>query len=279
MIHWRPGLTRLARDLPVHAFLFIPNVSVLFVGYYLVSNAMKPTFEFYQSEFAIPTRLSFDAVIRAMESGGMLLALRNSLILAGCSTAIALFFGACAAFAFSRLQIRFKQILFIGMLVPMSISPIVVTIPLFAQMAELGLVNTFAGGILIYAGLRISFVIYVLEGAFRDLPDEIFEAARIDGAKPPTVFFLVLLPMAAPSLAAVGLFCVLETWNDLLIGLLFLSSPDVIPITANVVSFQQKFSADPQIIFAGLLMSALPLLVVYVFAQRFFIQGLSGAFR
>ena len=274
-----PRLKRLGRDLPVHAFLFIPNASVLFVGYYLISNALKPTFEFYRSEFALPTRLSLDAVIRAMEGGGMLMALRNSVILAGTSTLIALFFGACAAFAFSRLEIRFKQILFTGMLVPMSISPIVVTIPLFAQMAELGLVNTFAGGILIYAGLRISFVIYVLEGAFRDLPDEIFEAARIDGAKPPTVFFLVLLPMAAPSLAAVGLFCILETWNDLLIGLLFLSSPDVIPITANVVAFQQKFSADPQIIFAGLFMSALPLLIVYVFAQRFFIQGLSSAFR
>ncbi len=279
MSRFRTRLARVAADLPVHAFLFIPNASVLFVGYYLASNALKPTFEFYRSEFALPTRLSFDAVIRAIEDGGMLLALRNSMILAGSSTIIALFFGACAAFAFSRLRLRFKQVLFIGMLVPMSISPIVVTIPLFAQMAELGLVNTFAGGILIYSGLRISFVIYVLEGAFRDLPDEVFEAARIDGAKPPMVFFLVLLPMAAPSLAAVGLFCILETWNDLLIGLLFLSSPDVIPITTNVVAFQQKFSADPQIIFAGLLMSALPLLIVYVFAQRLFIQGLSGAFR
>ena len=272
---WRRALG----EAPIHAFLLIPNASVLFVGYYLLSNALKPTFEFYRSEFALPTRLSLDAVIRAAESGGMLMALRNSVILAGSSTLIALLFGACAAFAFSRLRIRFKQILFVGMLVPMSISPIVVTIPLFAQMAELGLINTFAGGVLIYVGLRISFVIYVLEGAFRDLPDEIFEAARIDGARPLTVFLLVLLPMAAPSLAAVGLFCVLETWNDLLIGLLFLSGPDVIPITANVVAFQQKFSADPQIIFAGLFMSALPLLIVYVFAQRFFIQGLSGAFR
>jgi len=276
---WRQRLRRLAADLPVHLFLFLPNASVVFIGYYLVSNTLKPTVEFYRSEFAPPTTISVDALVRAVDSGGMLLALRNSIILAGVSTAIALFFGACAAYAFSRLRLPWKQILFVGMLVPMSISPMVVTIPLFAQMAELGLVNTFAGGIMIYVGLRISFVIYVLEGAFRELPDEIFEASRMDGASNVGTFFWILLPMAAPSLAAVGLFCVLETWNDLLIGLLFLSRPEVIPITANVVTFQQKFSADPQIIFAGLFMAALPLLVVYAFAQRFFVKGLSGAFK
>ena len=249
------------------------------MGYYLVSNALKPTLEFYRSEFTLPTEVSFDAVWRAIEQGGMLLALRNSIILACTSTAVAVFFGALGAYAFARLRLPWKKLLFIGMLVPMSISPMIVTIPLFAQMAQLGLINTFAGGIIIYTALRISFVIYVLEGAFRELPDEIFEAARMDGASSIRTFFWILLPMAAPAIAAVALFCILETWNDLLIGLLFLSQPDVIPITANVVAFQQKFSADPQLIFAGLFMAALPLLVVYAFAQRFFIQGLSGAFK
>lgn len=277
---WRRRLARLQHDLPVHLLLLIPNGSVAFLLYYLASNTLKPKNEFYKSETSFPVEISFEALRNAIDFGGMLIALRNSLILTSASTLVAVFFGACAAYAFSRLKLPWKQAIFVSMLVPMSISPMVVTIPLFAQLAQLGLVNTFAGGILVYAGLQLSLAIYVLDGVFRELPDEVFEAARVDGASDVRIFFSILLPMAGPGLVAVALFVALATWNDLLVGLLFLSDPDVIPITANVVTFQQKFSTDPQIIFAGLFLAALPMLVVYVFAQRFFIRGLTGgAFR
>lgn len=271
---------RLRRDAAVHAFLLLPNASVAFLLYYLVSNALKPKREFYRSEFALPESLSFEAIAAAIKSGGMLTALKNSVILTGVSTAAAVFFGACAAYAVARLKLPWRSTIFAAILVPMSISPMIVTIPLFAQMSELGLVNSYLGGILIYVGLQVSFATYVLEGIFRELPDEIFEAARVDGAGPVRIFFSILLPMAAPGLAAVSLFVMLAVWNDLLIGLLFLSDPETVPIAASVVTFQQKFSTNPQIIFAGLFMAALPMLIIYAVAQRFFIRGLaSGAFK
>jgi ABC-type glycerol-3-phosphate transport system permease component len=273
-------LRRLRRDLPVHALLLVPNLSVIFLLYYLFSNTLKPTLEFYRSEFAFPREFSLEALEQAMNVGGMLVSLRNSVILTSASTLIAVFFGACAAYAFSRLRLPWKYPIFVAMLVPMSISPMIVMIPLFAQLARLELVNTFTGGILIYVGLQLSFSIYVLEGVFRELPDELFEAARIDGAGDVRIFFNILLPMAAPGLAAVALLVMLEVWNNLLVGLLFLSDPEVIPISANVVTFAQKFSTYPQIIFAGLFLAALPMLLVYVVAQRFFIRGLmGGAFK
>lgn len=271
---------RVRRDAAVHAFLLLPNASVAFLLYYLVSNALKPKREFYRSEFALPESLSFEAIAAAIKSGGMLTALKNSVILTGVSTAAAVFFGACAAYAVARLKLPWRSAIFAAILVPMSISPMIVTIPLFAQMSELGLVNSYLGGILIYVGLQVSFATYVLEGIFRELPDEIFEAARVDGAGPVRIFFSILLPMAAPGLAAVSLFVMLAVWNDLLIGLLFLSDPETVPIAASVVTFQQKFSTNPQIIFAGLFMAALPMLIIYAVAQRFFIRGLaSGAFK
>lgn len=271
---------RLRRDTAVHAFLLLPNASVAFLLYYLVSNALKPKREFYRSEFALPESLSFEAIAAAIRSGGMLTALKSSVILTGVSTAAAVFFGACAAYAVARLKLPWRSTIFAAILVPMSISPMIVTIPLFAQMSELGLVNSYLGGIIIYVGLQVSFATYVLEGIFRELPDEIFEAARVDGAGPVRIFFSILLPMAAPGLAAVALFVMLAVWNDLLIGLLFLSDPKTVPIAASVVTFQQKFSTNPQIVFAGLFMAALPMLIIYAVAQRFFIRGLaSGAFK
>lgn len=279
------GLSRRARlrllsELPVHAVLLLPNLSVLFLLYYLASNALKPKREYYASEFALPSTLSFDAFRRAIESGNMLGALKNSVILTAGSTLLAVFLGACAAYAFARLRWRWKTAVFVAMLVPMSISPLIVSVPLFTQLARAGLINTYLGGIVVYVGLQISFAVYVLDGVFRAIPDEVIEAARIDGARHLRIFFVIVLPMAAPGLAATALFVMLGVWNDLLVGLLFLSSPDVVPITTNVVTFQQKFSTDPQMIFAGLLLSALPMLVVYGLAQRFFVRGLSaGAFR
>jgi ABC-type glycerol-3-phosphate transport system permease component len=270
----------LLSEAPIHAFLAIPNLSVLFLLYYLASNALKPKAEYYASEFAIPRQLTFDAIRSAIENGNMLVALRSSLILTAASTFLAVFLGACAAYAFSRLRLRWKTAVFVAMLIPMSISPLIVSVPLFAQLARAGLINTYAGGIIVYVGLQVSFAVYVLDGVFREIPDEVIEAARIDGAKHIRIFFQIVLPMALPGLTATALFVMLAVWNDLLVGLLFLNSPSVIPITANVVTFQQKFSSDPQIIFAGLFLSALPMLAIYVLAQRFFVRGLAGgAFR
>jgi len=271
---------RIRSEAPVHAFLFLPNLSVLFLLYYLASNALKPKAEYYASDFALPRQLSLEAIRSAIEIGNMLTALRNSIILTGASTLLAVFLGACAAYAFAQLRLRWKSAVFVAMLIPMSISPLIVSVPLFAQLARAGLINTFTGGIIVYVGLQISFAIYVLDGVFRQIPDEVIEAARLDGAKPIRIFFVVVLPMALPGLTATALFVMLAVWNDLLVGLLFINSPETIPITANVVTFQQKFSTDPQIIFAGLLLSALPMLAIYAAAQRFFVRGLAGgAFR
>ena len=273
------SLRRALREAPVHAFLLLPNLSVLFLLYYLVSNALKPQAEYYASEFALPRSLSLDALHAAATDGNMMGALWNSIVLTSVSTAVAVFFGACAAYAFAQLHVRWKTAIFVAMLVPMSISPLIVSVPLFAQMAKLGLINTYFGGMIVYVGLQVSFAIYVLDGVFRQIPEEVIEAARIDKAGPVRIFFSIVLPMAAPGLAAAALFVMLAVWNDLLVGLLFLSSPETIPITANVVTFQQKFSADPQIIFAGLTISAMPILLVYAIAQRWFIGGLGGTFR
>ncbi|MGE4250435.1 MAG: carbohydrate ABC transporter permease [Parvibaculaceae bacterium] len=270
---------RIVNEAPVQLLLAVPSISILFLFYYLASNALKPKAEYYASEFALPKTLSLDAILSAINQGNMLVALQSAVILTTFSTLAAVFLGACAAYAFAQLKLRWKTAIFVAMLIPMSISPLIVSIPLFAQFARIGLINTLTGGIIIYVGLQISFAIYVLDGVFRQIPDEVIEAARIDGAKPMRIFFIVVLPMALPGLAATSLFVMLGIWNDLLVGLLFISDPATIPITANVVTFQQKFSTDPQIIFAGLFMAALPMLIVYGLAQRYFVRGLGGTFR
>jgi raffinose/stachyose/melibiose transport system permease protein len=264
----------------IHLVLLLPAASTVFVLYYLVANSLKPASEFYASSIALPKSVSLEALDSALHEGGMLLSLRNSVILASVSLVIVVLVGSGAAYAISRLRLPFKATIFIALLVPMSISPLIVMIPLFEQLSELDLINTFIGGIALYVGLRLAFTVYVLEGIFRELPDELFEAARVDGASELRIFLRVLLPLALPGLAAVSIMNVLEVWNDLLVGLLFLSDSDTVPITANVVAFQGKFSADPQRVFAGLLIAALPMLLVYLGLQRYFIRGLvSGAFK
>lgn len=270
------NIRRRIGEIPFHLLFLGSTVSIIFLVYYLTSNALKPRREFFMSDLAVPRQLSLDAIRDAIINGNMLFSLRNSVILTGCSVAISMLLGACAAYAFSRIRIPFKTAVFAAMLIPMAISPLILSIPLFAQLARADLINTFTGGILVYVGLQVSFVIYMLEGAFRDIPDEVIEAARLDGASHIRVFFLVAVPIITPALVTIAIFVMLNVWNDLLVGLLFVNSTNVIPITANVVAFQQKFSSNPQMIFSGLLLSALPMLVVYALAQRFFVRGFTG---
>jgi ABC-type glycerol-3-phosphate transport system permease component len=267
-------------DLPYQIPLMIMAISIFFLAYYLSSNALKPTSEFYRSEISIPSTISFDATLRALTEGRMAIALRNTVILVFGTVFLALLIGSLAAYALARLKLPYKTPIFVAMLIPMSISPIVITIPLFARLSSMGLVNTFLGGIVVYLGLRLSFTIFVLDGFFRELPDEIFDAARVDGCGPMGLFWRILLPLSIPGLVTVGLLNMLEVWNDLLIGLLFLANQDVTPISASVVAYQQKFSANPQMVFAGLLVAAIPMILIYFFTQRYFIEGISsGAFK
>jgi ABC-type glycerol-3-phosphate transport system permease component len=145
---------------------------------------------------------------------------------------------------------------------------------------ELHLLNTYYSVILLYTAFNIPFNTFLMTAFFRALPDDLIEAARLDGASPHQVFLRVLVPMAKPALGTLAIFNILYAWNEFIFALLLLSPNNVKTLTVGVLQLQGRYTTDYPVIMAGLLVASIPVVVAYLFFQKFLVRGIvSGAVR
>lgn len=182
---------------------------------------------------------------------------------------------ALAAYAFARLQFRGKDRLFLIILSTMMLPGIVTTIPAYVLFAKLGWVNTFYPLWVpswFFAG---AFNIFLLRQFFLGLPRELDEAAKIDGASHAHIFWKVILPLSGPALATVGVFSFIGSWRDFMGPLLYLNTPEMQTLEMGLRTFQTLKGTDWHLLMAASLLVMLPILVIFIFCQRFFIAGLA----
>jgi len=184
-----------------------------------------------------------------------------------------LVFCSTAAYAFARLEFRFKQPLFYMFLASMMVPGQVTLIPAFVLMRWLGLTDTEWA--LILPGLGSAFGIFLLRQFFLGLPREIEEAARVDGAGYLRIFWSIVLPMARPALATLAVFTFIGVWGDFLWPLIVLDSTDNMTLTVGLNYLNSAYSTDWARLMAGDVISLVPLMVVYAAVQRQFVQGIA----
>jgi multiple sugar transport system permease protein len=199
--------------------------------------------------------------------------LANSFIYATVITAVQLFLNILAAYAFARMQFVGRRVLFTLLLSTMMIPPAVLLIPTFLIIRELGLVDTFGGVIL--PSFASAFGIFLLRQAFLNIPTELEDAARIDGCGSWRILWHVIIPLSTPALITLGLFTFMGTWNMFEWPLVVLSNQDYYPLTVGLSFFQSETGADWPRIFAASVMGATPLIVLFLIAQRYLIEGIS----
>ena len=156
------------------------------------------------------------------------------------------------------------------------VPPIVLLIPLFAQYADLGLIGTYRGVIIIYAGLTAPFSVYLLTSFFRTIPAELLESAMADGASHFRVLWQIIAPLSAPALVTLIVVNSLWVWNELLIALVFLPEDRLKTLMVGITVFQGRYSLDVPVLMAGMLLASVPMLILYLIGQRFFIRGLTA---
>jgi ABC-type glycerol-3-phosphate transport system permease component len=153
-------------------------------------------------------------------------------------------------------------------------------IPLFLFLVRIDLISTYPGAILVYAGLITPFSVYLLTNFFKTVPSEIVEAELIDGASTPGILLRILLPLSAPALATLVVVNALWVWNDLLIALVLLPQDDLRTLMVGIAVFGSRYNSDVPVLMAGMLLASVPMLVLYLLGQRFFIRGLvAGALK
>jgi multiple sugar transport system permease protein len=186
-----------------------------------------------------------------------------------------LLFCSLAGYAFARIRFFGRDVMFMLVLATLMIPFQVILIPSFLIVRKLGLIDTL--GALILPNLSGAFGIFLLRQFFRTLPVELEEAARIDGASRLGVLFKVVLPLSGPALATVAIVTFLWTWNDFLWPLVTIYSPDNMTIQLGLLTFSGAHQTNTHLLMAANVMSMVPVLVLFVLAQRYFIRGIATA--
>ena len=252
------------------AAVFLYPVVLMFL------TAFKTTPEIFRNPFGLPEEWSTRGFSTVWDRANFGLYLRNSLLITGGSALLLLVTAAPAAYALARYSFRLRGVLFLfflaGIMIPIRLG----ILPLYILMRDLGLIDTPFSLILTYAASGMPMSVFLLSVFFRNLPRELEDAARIDGAGEQGIFWRVMLPLVRPGLATVVIVNVVPWWNDFFFPLLFLPSPTWRTIPLGMQIFFGQHLIDWCLVFSGMLLASLPLLVIYLLMSRQFIAGLTA---
>jgi ABC-type glycerol-3-phosphate transport system permease component len=198
----------------------------------------------------------------------------NSTIITLGSVGVILLVSSLAAFALTKLRVRFGGPLLGAVAASMMIPMQSIILTEFINFAGFGLSDNFISVIITYAALGVPFGTFLMTSFMRDVPDELVEAAQIDGMSYWRIFLNIILPLSAPALLAVAVLQFIQIWDDLLVALIFLQEPAVRTITVGLAVLQSGRVLDIPVLLAGSLLSALPAMLAYLLFQRYLIGGL-----
>jgi ABC-type glycerol-3-phosphate transport system permease component len=271
----RRGGGRRLRDVSRQVVLLLATLSALLPLYVMISAAFKDPNEYLAHPLSLPLRPTGTAFSTAIDSGFPRW-LVNSALISGVSVFVTLVLATLAGYAFSRMPFPGRGVSFTLMISLMVVPPIVMMIPLFELMSDLNLVNTYQSVMIIYAGLMLPFSVYLLTSFFNTIPRELLEASALDGAGHFRALVSVVIPLSIPALVTLGVVNLLWAWNELLIALVLLQDDNMKTLMVGITIFQSHNNLNVPVTMAGLLIATLPIVVIYIGGQRFFVQGLAA---
>ncbi|RCS31587.1 carbohydrate ABC transporter permease [Rhodanobacter denitrificans] len=198
--------------------------------------------------------------------------LLNSVLVSGAITALSLVFNLMAGYAFAKLRFAGRERLFRALLGALMIPTQVAMLPLFLLLKYAGLVNSYAG--VVMPGMAAVFGIFLVRQYARGIPDELLEAARIDGAGEWRIFVRIVLPLLKPIIATLAIFSFLAAWNDFMWPLIVLTGQEHYTLPIGLASLAREHAQDSELMMAGSVVTVLPVLLLFLSLQRYYLQGL-----
>jgi raffinose/stachyose/melibiose transport system permease protein len=201
---------------------------------------------------------------------------RNSLIITIVKVPIGVLISAMLAFALAKLRMFGRKTVMFAVFLGLTVPIYITLVPLFGIVKDLGLIDNVFGLLGPYLAFGIPFEVLVLHSFFRRVPEEVFEAARIDGAGNWKIFFQIMLPLSLPALVTVAILDAVATWNELLMALIILNSNQNKTLPLGLLNFSGQFGTDYTGLAAGILIAVIPMLVAYAVLQRWIVSGLTA---
>lgn len=262
----------------------ITKISVLFIYAALIAipvlivllGSLKSMRELFDSPFGLPPRWDFSNYRDIIVQHDMGQAFWNSTVVTLSSVSVTLFLGSMAAYGIARLRGWLSWAIFGFLVLGMAVPPQANLIPQYVQLSRLGLLNSLFGLTLIMVVTGFPVATFIMGGFMKTLPREMFEAAEVDGVGPEKAYFQIAIPLSLPSVAATAIFLFVIQWNELLYPLMFIQSPDKQTIPLKLLNFQGEFLTNYPLLFTGVAIASIPITIVYILLQRYFVEGMTA---
>ncbi|WP_127575231.1 carbohydrate ABC transporter permease [Paenibacillus barengoltzii] len=270
------GFTRklAIRNYIVEGLLLLASLLILLPVLIMIFGSFKTSAEVLDFSIKLPEKWMFSNYVRVFEEGGLARSFWNSVLITGVSSIINIVASSAASFILARRETKLANTLymffFMGLIAPMS------TITTIRIVQALGFYGSITSVILIYASLNTAFSVFLYSGFIKTIPKALDEVAFLEGASVLGVFFRIVTPLILPVNATVAIMVFMSVWNDITIPLYFLTDSSTWTMPLSIYNFYGKYSREWNLIFANLVLTSLPVFILYLFGQKYIVSGLTA---
>ncbi|MDR1431623.1 MAG: carbohydrate ABC transporter permease [Propionibacteriaceae bacterium] len=249
-------------------------VLVIFPLVWMAISGFKTNAELYGDPWGLPAEWRWHNYERAYEYG-VIHYIGNSLVVTIGSIILVVLVSSFAAFALVRVKIPFSAPLTMVVLGGLMLSETVALVPLFRIMRGIGLYNSLFGIIILYTAFRVPFITFLIRAYMLGLPQEVYDSAVVDGCNTWQIFWRITMPLCYPIIISAAVLQALFSWNEFVFALVFIKDDELKTMPVGLMTLQSKLTTDWPVVFAGLTMSAIPMVLAFLFGQRYFVKGIT----
>jgi ABC-type glycerol-3-phosphate transport system permease component len=265
-----------ARNIGRQVLLIVIAVISLYPVWFMLSTALKSPAYYTLNPTGLPHHVTLANFFSVLHNWPLLEWMRNSLVVTIVAVAVSTVISIMAAFAIVFGRGFGRESLFRTNIALMAIPPVALLIPMYILMVNFHLINSLPSVMIFYTGLLVPFSVFFFVNFFREIPLELVEAAYMDGAPHRKILRKVILPISGASTITLVIVNAIFVWNELLIALVFLQSNASRTLMAGLALYQGRYVTNEPLLMAAAFLSILPLMVLYIFGQRFFVRGLTA---
>lgn len=271
---------KILTGIPIFLFMSILAFSFLYPIYFMFINSFKDKAEYRIDAFALPKEWKIDNFIYMLDQFDLPRYVFNTLFIAVISIGITMTVCVFASYAFAKLRFRWKNVVYVLVIATMFVPPQVTMIPLYHMFSDLHLINTYTGVILCNVAGGIPGAVLLLTANFKGIPQELIEAAKVDGAGYFSIVRNIIVPMGKPVIAINVILSFVSQWNDLFTPMILLQDMDKRTVMVALSAIMTRTSGDQAFQMTGLLLAVLPPLLIYICLQKYMVKGLTvGAIK
>ena len=258
-----------------YGFVTLFSFYVLLPIIVMILTTFKTRREIFLEPLGLPGQFNFSSFEKALSIGlgGFIF---NSFLVSLFSVILIVIIAGMAAYVLARIDFRINRYVYLLIVAGFAIPPAAVLVPLYVTVSNLGLLNSIYGVVMPLTAFGIPFTVILFYAFFLDFPKEVEEAATIDGCSKMQIFFRIIIPLSGPAIASAAIFQTVWIWNEFLLALIMLTSDEVKTLPLGLMKLRGEWSSDWPSIMAGLTIAILPVLIVFLIFQKYFVRSLAG---